>query len=316
MHAFETLRLSQVSIRAGRKSPEIGDMRPVPLVFWLASMAAWVLLLSGVSLGNPWVQQAGLAIMLIGGLPHGGHDLILAAKRWAMGGAALTGFVVVYLAIAALMAALWQVAPVAALALFLIFSAVHFAQDWDHPREPLLRYACGLAPIAAAALGNAGDVRALFTAMAGADGGLFQSLLVMLAPVTLLVAAAGLLTAWQKGERLWVAGQALAIVQLIVLPPLMAFPIYFAFLHSHRHITEIARSVPVSRTWASVGVAIALAIIAVVLWWLSAPTFLSVGAGISAALAFQLLSVVALPHLLFDRISRHGSALSFAPKRG
>jgi Brp/Blh family beta-carotene 15,15'-monooxygenase len=246
-----------------------------------------------------------MLLMLVGGLPHGGHDLLVARQRWRMRGSALALFLACYVAAAAAMAIAWWAAPLAAMLAFLALAAWHFSEDWELPRDRLLRTAAGLAPIAAAVLGQRAAVTALFAAMTDpATGRLAVALVTLVAPVALLVAAVAIAAAWQGGSRRWAAAQGAALLLLTAAPPTLAFPTYFALLHSRRHIVAILDEFGAcGRGQPHPGLSAALlALLASAGWALFSPRFVDLAHGIDPALAFQLLSVVAVPHLLFEAL--------------
>lgn len=280
--------------------------RAVPRLFWLAAIVLAALAAARTNLDGALATQAGMLLMLAGGLPHGGHDLLIARQRWRMHGGALALFVACYIGAAAAMALAWWAAPLAAMLAFLALAAWHFSEDWDLPRDRLLRTAAGLAPIAAAVLGQQTRVAQLFAAMTDpATGRLTLALVTLVAPVALLVAAVAVAMAWQGGSRRWAAAQAAALVLLAATPPTLAFPLYFALLHSRRHIVAILDEF--GKTTGAVhghGAVLAalLAALACIGWAAFSPGFLDLARGIDPALAFQLLSVVAVPHLLFEAL--------------
>lgn len=278
--------------------------RAVPRLFWLAAVLLGIALATPLDLKGSLVTQAGMLLMLGGGLPHGGHDLLVARRRWRMAGRALILFVACYLAVAAVMALAWWRAPLLALLAFLGLAAWHFSEDWDAPRDRLLRSAAGLAPIAAAVLGQPTAVGQLFATMTDpATGHHALALVTLVAPVALLVAAVAIAMAWQGGSRRWAAAQATALVLLAAAPPTLAFPLYFALLHSRRHIVAILDEFGTSAV--GHGAPALLAALACLGWAALSPGFVDLARGIDPALAFQLLSVVAAPHLLFEAIGNH-----------
>ena len=279
--------------------------RAVPRLFWLAALLLGIALAAGIDLGGTLATQAGMVMMLAGGLPHGGHDLLVARRRWRMRGNALALFVAFYIAVAAAMALAWWIAPLLALLAFLGLAAWHFSEDWDAPRDRLLRSAAGLAPIAAAVLGQPRAVSALFAAMTDpATARLALALVTLIAPVALLVAAVAIAMAWQSGSRRWAAAQGTALALLAAAPPTMAFPLYFALLHSRRHIVAILDEFGASAVGPARPTLLAalLAGVACIGWAILSPGFINLARGVDPALAFQLLSVVAAPHLLFEAI--------------
>ncbi|WP_294330303.1 beta-carotene 15,15'-dioxygenase, Brp/Blh family [uncultured Sphingomonas sp.] len=285
------------------RSSALAQDRAVPWLFWLGAVLLGLALIARIDLHTAAATQAGMLLMLVGGLPHGGHDLLVAKRRWGMKGSALALFLAAYSAVAAAMALTWWIAPLLALLAFLGLAAWHFSEDWDVPQDGLLRSAAGLAPIAAAVLGQPRAVSALFAAMTDPPTARHAvALVTLVAPVALLVAAVAIATAWQTGSRRWAAAQGTALVLLATAPPTIAFPLYFALLHSRRHIVAIFDEFGTS----AVGhgppalLAAALAGIACAGWAAFSPGFVDLAHGIDPALAFQLFSVVAAPHLLFE----------------
>lgn len=279
--------------------------RAVPRLFWLAALLLGTAVAARLDLGAALATQAGMTLMLAGGLPHGGHDLLVARKRWRMQGNALALFVAFYIAVAAAMALAWWVAPLVALLAFLGLAAWHFSEDWDAPRDRLLRSAAGFAPIGAAVLGQPHAASTLFAAMTDpATARVALALVTLVAPVALLVASVAIAIAWQGGSRRWAAAQATALALLAAAPPTIAFPLYFALLHSRRHIVAILDEFGAD----AIGhgrpalLAALLAGLACIGWAALSPGFVDLARGIDPGLAFQLLSVVAAPHLLFEAV--------------
>lgn len=286
----------------------------MPAAFWLAALCIVLPLASGLDLETPLITQAGMVLMLAGGLPHGGHDLLVARRLFRMHGPGLVLFVLAYMAAAGAMALAWWLMPLAAMLGFLALAAWHFSEDWQVPQDRLLRTAAGLAPIAAAVLGQPAAVSRLFATMTDpGTGALALALVTLVAPVALLVAAVAIAMAWQSGSPRWASAQGTALVLLAVAPPTIAFPAYFALLHSRRHVIAILDAFGT----AGIGhahprvAATTLALIACAAWALLSPRFVDLVHGIDPALAFQLLSVVAVPHLIFDAIG-----MKFRPARG
>jgi Brp/Blh family beta-carotene 15,15'-monooxygenase len=252
--------------------------------------------------GGPALWVA-IAVMLIGGLPHGACDIALAAVAWQTGGRALGLIVAAYLGVAGVMLVLWWLAPVAALLMFLALAGVHFGEDWTMLPRGLLRVMAGLAVITTAALGQPGAVGALFAAMTHSAWAVpIARWAAAAAPVTLLVTLVGLMLAWQAGHRIWVLAQALSYACLMALPPLMGFAVFFVGLHAPLHWDHVTQALPGHWRRAAVwqGAGLTLLVLA---GWLAAlwGRGLIVPGAISPLLvggdAFRLLSVVAAPHL-------------------
>ncbi len=106
-----------------RKLPYSASFRPVLLTL----LALMIMLLGEL----PEIQQTmGYGLMLFGlvtiGIPHGAVDHLLETGKWDLHRA--PSFILKYLAWAAAMAIMWMFLPWLALALFLLYSALHFGQ--------------------------------------------------------------------------------------------------------------------------------------------------------------------------------------------
>jgi Brp/Blh family beta-carotene 15,15'-monooxygenase len=168
--------------------------------------------------------------------------------------------------------------------------------------EPMLKIAAGTAIIAAPAIGHPTEVARLFVAMVGGPGGeTVARSLIAIAPVALLVTIVGISDAWRNGAREWAAATAVAVLSLIIAPPVAGFALFFVFLHSPRHLADarITLGGVSQRWWLATGAALSVAAIG---GWVVFAT--SVGRFLPAdvtAQAFQLLATVAVPHLAFSK---------------
>jgi Brp/Blh family beta-carotene 15,15'-monooxygenase len=291
------------------------------LSFWVfagITLLAWA---AGLPLDGEMATAAAAGLILIGGLPHGGHDLHLARRAYRLGPAMTALFLAAYLGAALAMLALWALAPVAALAGFLLLSATHFADDWRDtparagvgesiaalgPLEGLLRFAAGLAVISAAAIGQQDAVSELFVAMAGAEAIWVARIAVAAGPVVLLVAAVAIWQIWNSGARQRAAATVMALVLLLLTPPLIGFAMFFALLHAPRHIQDMQ---PLLRKTTAVSTLMngwIMALLAAGLWLWVAPNFLVGSDVFGPSGLFQLLSVVTVPHLACShRLNRY-----------
>jgi Brp/Blh family beta-carotene 15,15'-monooxygenase len=86
------------------------------------------------------------------GLPHGALDLPIAQAIWPLKGwKGVSRFVALYLGLAGAVVLAWIYFPGFSLFAFLIYSAIHFAGDWDDA-PVILRWTGGAATIGAPAL--------------------------------------------------------------------------------------------------------------------------------------------------------------------
>jgi Brp/Blh family beta-carotene 15,15'-monooxygenase len=190
----------------------------------------------GLPQGAPILLLLVLSIISLG-IPHGALDTLYAgqlfgirhASQWLL-------FTVAYLLPVALTLLLWPFWSPFLLALFLVFSVMHFSGD-PQPDCPLwLRILYGGVPIVLPALRHGGELQSLFTALvaAGAAAG-FAKILSFLALPWL---AAFLWGAAQYGRMHRLGAMEMAAVAMLccVAPPLFSFTLFFCFMHSARHI--------------------------------------------------------------------------------
>ena len=270
--------------------------------FWLAAIYLAAALIAKLPLGGPVATLIATCVFIGGGLPHGAYDIALLARASHFGRYQLALAIGGYVGIAATMAALWVVSPLFALVLFVAVASVHFGEDWTMLDEPLLKVAAGTAIIAAPTIGHPVEVAQLFVAMVGGPGGAtVAKTMVAIAPVVLLVTIVGIADAWRSGAREWAVATAIAIIGLILAPPVAGFALFFVFLHSPRHLADARRTLRgVShRWWLATGAIVSLTAIGG--WVVFATSLARLLPADPTAQAFQLLATVAVPHLVFSR---------------
>lgn len=248
---------------------------------------------------------AGLVAVL--GLPHGALDLEVARALWPLRTRrAVTGFVVAYLGFVGAMLLFWFLAPGAALAAFLAYSAVHFSDDWRDEWPRAARLAAGVIVVGAPLLLR-GDEAAVILAHLAPEGA--AAMIVQVGGIAALIAIAVLI--WQAARivrngwsRAGLAEIAAVLLGAWALPPLIYFVLYFCLLHSLRHFGCTARRL--NLTWTD-AMRIAAPITAVTLGgaalaWL---LLLNRGAmleGATLSVVFVSLAVLTVPHMiLVDR---------------
>lgn len=274
-------------------------------IYWSVVAALVVAMVLGVPLTQPAAVTTATALMICGGLPHGAYDIALLRRAANFGLTGLMLAVGAYVAIVALMAAMWIAAPLLALVLFLAGSSYHFGEDWPMLDDPLLRSAAGAAVIAAATIGHPAQVTALFVAMSDPRAVAVARTIIAATPVILLVTAVGIVAAWRTGSQhnasqQWPVAMAACLALLVILPPVVGFALFFVFLHSPRHLRQ-ARAVlhDMHQTW-WIATGALLPGVAILGWWAQqhlAPWQID---ETIAAQAFQLLAAVAFPHLLLS----------------
>jgi Brp/Blh family beta-carotene 15,15'-monooxygenase len=292
----------EVILKAGIGAPSKGV--PVPWLFWPAAIVSAFAAFSGAELSTNMLLVGAASLMLLTGLPHGAYDIAVAMSLLRLKRVRAAIFVGAYLLVAAAKLALWLAAPVAALCLFLAFSAVHFGDDWRMLESGLLRTLAGAAVLCVPAFAHPEAVTVLFVAMAGPEAEWVRRVFITLTPVAVLVTSVGMWIAWENGNAAWVRAQAGALAALALLPPQIGFLLYFGFLHSPLHMREVVAALPSwsgFRFWICGIVVCAVCLIATAA---IAPGFLSGQAETMSAEAFRLLSVLAAPHLILTLYTR------------
>jgi len=267
-------------------------------VLFLGAVAAAVVVASVASVPSgaaSWVVVAAAIAAL--GLPHGALDTKVARVAFGLDEKrGVAGFVAVYLAAAAVVAAMWMAAPVLALCAFLAYAALHFGQDWTE--RPVTAVLFGAAVLTLPAIRFEAEVAEIFRAMTG-GGEIVASVMHRVAPA---VAVPALLVAARHGGAALEIGAYAALA--LVVPPHIAFAIYFCALHSPRHFREAAEGLGLT-TREAVGAALPWAapvalVGAAAAFWLAAS-----GAGAVAALSpviFTGLACLTVPHMALEMI--------------
>lgn len=191
-----------------------------------------------------------MAVMVFG-LPHGALDLALVHGATRGSRSALVVAVFVYVIVGLAVLALWLVAPVAALLLFLLIAVIHFglgdSEDLKGPQRALEVVARGGFAVIAPLVFHPDITRGLFALLVGPDSTIeLNRILAAITPGLGWFWAACLIFAvvWRIIQRS--EGSIIATFELIltcavfaVFHPLGAFLIYFCFVHSIRHITDL-----------------------------------------------------------------------------
>lgn len=203
--------------------------------------------------------QLGLLLVLAAffGIPHGALDYVLArpllrpryGRKWGV------GFIAAYLAVMAVVVALWWAFPTASLAAFLILTLCHFGSGdalttpgmtrWMRLSEMLAR---GGVVLTFPAVFSRQEVLQLFAYMVPETGALaLVAALAALAPVAalaLVCCLSGSLLAYKAEKNPLELARGLELLALaalfVLLPALLAFAVYFNFLHSIRHLHRAA----------------------------------------------------------------------------
>lgn len=292
----------------GGTTPLLPPVAVAPLLFALPVLA--------MSLTFPWQGQwvCAVALIIVFGVPHGALDVEIGRTllRHRVGWAWFPLFAVPYLALVAVVLVAWRLAPEATLGGFLLLSVWHFgAEETGSGGLPAL--ALGGLPVALPVLLQPAATAEVLTAISGV---LFKT------PPHWLVWA-GLL--WLPIVIAWAArtlflGQVRSLIVpfaagigFAMLPPLVAFALYFVVVHAPAHTSALidhptrAPRVrgPASAWWRALPTTILTVLIGAALWFVTPgePTVRLV------CVTLQLLAALTLPHMLFDAwLTRHERA--------
>ena len=156
--------------------------------------------LAGLIAQTPMTTAILAASLLIFGLPHGSFDLALLRRAGATG--ATVYLVLLYVGCAAAMYLVWHLAPLLALAAFLVMAVAHFAEDWEACGSRFIATAVAAAIVTAPALLHLAELRALFTILTGdRAAAALADVSLLLAPVALAVALVGVGLLWQADRK-------------------------------------------------------------------------------------------------------------------
>lgn len=257
----------------------------------------------GQSLSGTIPTIAACAFILLLGLPHGSLDLDIIKRERQMGGLATGALLLIYLGLAGAMAAVWQMAPVAALSLFLIVAVVHFAEDWRELNSNFLAQGMAIALLSAPALLHLAELERLFEVVSGQrDGALIANLLLLLAPMSVAVASVSVWSLWRTGFRDQARAGAMMLAGMILLPPVVGFAVYFCCYHSPRHLGEALLRVKSSprAKWIVPLVTMAALGIAAALFAGEIRADLSAQA---VTASFMTLSLLTMPHMIVPAVA-------------
>ena len=200
----------------------------------------------GMSPGTPLILIFLVAGVVILGLPHGALDPLVARQLWgAREFFTMTRFLILYAGIAMLCAAVWMLAPNAALVVFLIISAYHFGSDWEDLSPAWGQNAFGLVIVSLPTVHNAQAVTEIYRQL----GASMATGIVTVSQMVAVVAVVAALFAVSVRTKFRVSGLmelSAVLVGGLMLPPLLFFVCYFCLLHSPKHLMQTARSLGLS----------------------------------------------------------------------
>ena len=175
------------------------------------------------------------------GVPHGALDTLFAKKAFALNSIkSWLKFVSIYLSLSLGVLICWLLLPTFFFILFLLFSALHFSDDLGDIRPKLLGNLYGFNIITLPSIVHSNELAKLYGylidyAHAMKIVSIMMPFSIVFAALTLLLTVVFYLKKYPIDKRyLW----EIAAVSLLMLlaKPLLAFTVYFCFMHSARHV--------------------------------------------------------------------------------
>ena len=262
----------------------------------------------------------GLAGIVMIGLPHGAYDGAVAIhlgiiKRFS----SFVKFMIIYVALAALVVAIWMIAPIISLIIFLTISMLHFGAGDIKNGQGVLGFSEALAHGGLAIVGisqfHRSEVDEIFSYLINSDTTYVWLAIDILTVATIFAIITCALQALNNSK--W----SVTVLELLLLgiiyavaPPLLGFAIYFCCVHSARHFRKIYASIKQSVSTTSIrNQAILFTsiswIAAGIAFWMFAD-FANPGPTIMR-ITFIGLAALTVPHmLLIDGISKSKTMLA------
>ncbi|MGV8952679.1 MAG: Brp/Blh family beta-carotene 15,15'-dioxygenase [Cypionkella sp.] len=241
------------------------------------------------------------------GLPHGALDHRVASALWPL----ITlrdhaVFIAGYIGLAIAVVVLWIIAPGIALGAFLIYSALHFSDDWRAEVGLWQSLPLGISVIALPALVFQSDVTVLFGFLtAEPTATLFAALLHKAAIAAIFVSALCLVVNLRPAP--WVAVEYAALVATaLITSPLIYFVVYFCLLHSPRHFLLTADQLKLTllqalrATWPILMSTLAMAAVGALVLAVLTPAFEQA----TLQIVFIGLAALTVPHMLLTAVFR------------
>ena len=280
---------------------------------WLASaqrrhtrLASAIVSLACLAALSPPDLPAQAAVLLAGvvlvGMPHGAFDHIVAARvlRPRLGTMWWAAFLAFYLALAGLVVLGWMAAPAVTLAAFLELSVLHFGlgdAEQGAPRIPVV-LARGALPILLPIALHRAEVAPLLAALADKETGAMAATLADARWLLLPWGAVFLTWLWSeaaRGER----AEALALcAAFALLPPLLAFALYFCLCHSVRHLLQLGATLAPDSARDACRALLRVAGPAALLCAVGAVFLVADGTEAALTPLFRLLAALTLPHMV------------------
>jgi len=237
--------------------------------------------------------------LLVFGLPHGSLDIAVMRRSAEMGRRQLGATILLYLGLAAAMYAVWCVAPVLALAGFLVIAVVHFADDWAQELPPFFAIGTATALLTAPALYHHQAIAEIFVSLTGDQRATaIADLCLLVAPVAIIATVIGVGLMVRNGQAIRALETGGAIGGMLLLPPVVGFAIFFCLMHSPTHFAA-ARAEVKGRDTETLLFTCAAIGIATCVYALRSGVVIEEKAIFAS---FVTLSILTVPHMVVPRI--------------
>lgn len=246
-----------------------------------------------------------LAIAVFG-IPHGTLDVEIAALRFGLAGRLNRLKIIAgYGAITALTAGLWLLAPEFALCLFLFVSILHFSRDWHSAADPFLSLMVAWALVATPALTRPAEVAAIFDILTGNQNGrIIADLLACACAPALLGCLTFIYWSLRNGETRRAVELLTCLAATLLLPPLLAFAVFFCGLHSPRHMADALQETGTLSKTRKTAIIAAVSLLSAAggIILLAGQGAVPVEAGIIRS-AIILISILTVPHFTLENFA-------------
>ncbi len=295
----------------------IDALSPPRLRLWALPIITTLFVLLDIfaGLGSPQITMIAAAAIVLAGIPHGTLDAEIAATRFGLSGIyQKIAIIIAYVIAASAMLTLWHYIPAFALSVFLIISVVHFSADWRGGADPFFAMMAGWALISLPALSHPAAVDDIFEMLTANKNG--ETIAALLAcssvPATL---GCGVFAYWAfKNDDPQTAIDVIScLVAALLLPPLIAFAIFFCGLHSPRHMLDALREtggMSHVKKMVIIGMVTALSIGIGMLLFAGYNTMKIDAAVIRTG--FVLLSTLTVPHFILEHLLKRHARLSLS----
>ena len=189
----------------------------------------------GLQAQAAWLFIALGAIVLLG-VPHGSLDVLFALRAYQLNSLmAWVVFLTAYLLVAMGIIVLWILLPVWFFIGFLIFSALHFSDDLNTPNAMLTKLSYGAAVICLPSIVHGAALVGLYAVFV--DASVAQRIVTvsqwLCYPILFLMG----LMLFNRQIAIREKLDAYAVLAIMtLLPPILAFAVYFCLMHSARHL--------------------------------------------------------------------------------